>query len=77
MSTLFQGIVIGAETKKILFIGVKNKFCYVCNKAKMEKKEIADHTCYKNYCGPSTGMETSVIVEAFKRSVQDYGLIYK
>lgn len=74
---MLQGVVIGAETKKILFLGVKNKFCYVCSKAKNKKTDVPDHVCYKNYCGPSTGMETSIIVEAFKRSQMDYGIIYR
>ncbi|XP_054259250.1 uncharacterized protein LOC128983994 [Macrosteles quadrilineatus] len=67
-------IIIGAETKKILFLGVKNKFCFTCSNS---RKKRQDHICYKNYTGPSTGMESSVIVEGFKRSEEDYGLIYK
>lgn len=69
--------MIGAETKKILFLGIRNKFCYVCAKAKKAKTDVPNHVCYKNYCGPSTGMETDIITEAFKRSEKDYGLIYR
>ncbi|XP_039278729.1 uncharacterized protein LOC120350228 [Nilaparvata lugens] len=68
------GVIIGAETKKILFIGVRNKFCFSCTNP---KKKNAEHVCYKNYTGPSTGMESSIIVEGFRRSEEDYGLIYK
>ncbi|XP_039290407.1 uncharacterized protein LOC111056373 [Nilaparvata lugens] len=68
------GVIIGAETKKILFIGVRNKFCFSCANP---KKKNAEHVCYKNYTGPSTGMESSIIVEGFRRSEEDYGLIYK
>ncbi|XP_054265988.1 uncharacterized protein LOC128988593 [Macrosteles quadrilineatus] len=74
---IFQGIVIGAETKKILFLGVRNKFCYVCTKAKTAKKETPPHECFLNYNGPSTGMESNVIVEAFRQSEAEYGLVYK
>lgn len=65
--------MIGAETKKLLFLGVRNRFCFACTNPKKKK----EHLCYKNYNGPSTGMESSVIVESFCRSEEDYGLIYK
>jgi hypothetical protein len=41
-------IIIGAETKTLLHIGVRNKYCYICNttESETEKKE---HTCFKNW----------------------------
>lgn len=72
--SFFQGAIIGAQTKKLLYLGVRNKFCFACANPKKKKD---DHLCYKNYTGPSTGMESSVIVEGFRRSEEDYGLIYK
>lgn len=73
----FQGVVIGAATKKILFLGVRNKFCYICTKSKTAQEEIPHHECFVNYTGPSTGMESNVIVEAFRQSEKEYGLVYK
>jgi hypothetical protein len=70
-------VIIGAETKKLLYIGVRNKFCYVCSKHKNKGSEPPKHECFLNYQGPSTGMEGDIIVEGFKRSEEDYGLIYK
>lgn len=67
-------MIVGAETQKLLYLGVRNKFCFAC--ANPKKKKV-DHLCFKNYNGPSTGMETSVIVEGFRRSEEDYGLIYR
>lgn len=67
-------MIVGAETQKILFLGIRNKFCFACANPKKKKVE---HLCFKNYNGPSTGMETSVIVEGFRRSEEDYGLLYR
>lgn len=35
------------------------------------------HACFKNYVGPSTGMEQQIIVEGFCKSIEQHGLIYK
>lgn len=51
--------IIGQKTKKLLYVGVKNKFCYVCATTNSE------HRCYKNYTGSSTGMEQCIFVEGF------------
>lgn len=32
---------------------------------------------HKNYEGPSTGMDSTVLVEGFNSSITDYGLKYK
>lgn len=55
---------------------VKNKYCMIC--ARSENKNILapDHTCYKNYNGSSSGMESVAIVEGFKHSFPNQGLIY-
>ena len=70
------GIVVGKETKKLLHVGVRNKYCSVCARAKTEGKEAAEHECHKNWEGASSSMETSIIVEAFKESESKYGLRY-
>lgn len=70
-------MIIGAETKRILYLGVKNKFCYVCTKSKNANVNVPEHNCTVNYRGSSTGMESKIIVEGFKRSEQDYGMYYK
>lgn len=72
-------LIIGFETKKVLHVGVRNKYCATCTKAQQLKKEPPEHKCYKN-CGrdqSSTAMEADIIVEGFKQSVERRGLIYK
>nr|CAD7257524.1 unnamed protein product [Timema shepardi] len=71
-----RGVIIGAETNKVLFLGVRNSFCSFCAHHKENKKTIPDHICYKNYTGPATGMEQDIIVEGFNQSVQQHGLVY-
>ncbi|XP_031327666.1 uncharacterized protein LOC116182986 isoform X1 [Photinus pyralis] len=64
--------IIGAKTKKLLYIGVRNKYCYVCARATVLK----DHDCFQNWHGTSTSMEADIIVEGFKKSVKTHNLIY-
>ena len=32
------GIIIGTKTKKLLYLGVRNKYCSICDRAEAEKK---------------------------------------
>ena len=67
--------IIGAKTKKILFLGVRNKFCSICEHNK--KREVAIvHKCFKNWEGSSTSMESDIILEGFKTSAETMGLIF-
>lgn len=72
-----QACIIGARTKKILFLGVRNKYCAVCSRSAVAKNELlAEHHCYKNWKESSTSMESDIIVEGFKRSIEMHGLKY-
>lgn len=68
--------IIGKKTGKILFLGIKNKYCCICAKAAKEKMDPKEHRCFKNYDGPSTNMESEILVEGFKKSISMYNLIY-
>ncbi|XP_046145924.1 uncharacterized protein LOC123989247 [Osmia bicornis bicornis] len=72
------GVIIGYHTKKVLFIGVRNKVCRICRCAAKKKEEPRKHTCFKNWSASqaSTAMESDAIVEGFKTSVEKRGLIY-
>jgi len=73
------GAIIGYHTKKILFVGIRNKFCAICNMAERKGVESQIHKCYKNFDrnASSTRMESDAIVEGFKCSIEMHGLIYK
>ncbi|XP_029053622.2 uncharacterized protein LOC114881126 [Osmia bicornis bicornis] len=72
------GVIIGYHTKKVLFIGVRNKVCKICRYAAKKKEEPRKHTCFKNWgtSQASTAMESDAIVEGFNTSVEKRGLIY-
>ena len=70
------GIIIGQETKKILHIGVRNKYCAICAQASRKGEEAKDHKCFKNWDGASSSMETDIIVEGFKTAEEKHGVRY-
>jgi hypothetical protein len=67
---------VGAKTKKVLFVGVRNKYCCICQKASKNNMDPKEHICFKNWNLPSTAMEADIIVEGFKKSIDMHNLIY-
>ena len=55
------GVTFGKETKKLLYIGVRNKFCSAC-----EKGSNKEHECFRNWDGSSSSMESDIILEGFR-----------
>ncbi len=70
------GIVAGAETKKLLAIGVKVKTCLICDKAANSGKEPKPHDCGKNWDQSSQAMEAQIFLEAFSEAEQVHGVRY-
>ena len=54
-------IIIGLETRKILYLGVRNKYCSICNKA--TDGNILLHHCFRNWDESSSAMETDIILK--------------
>lgn len=73
------GAIIGYCTGKILFVGIRNKYCTLCDVAERKGVEPRAHKCYRNFdCNASsTSMESDAIVEGFKCSLEMHRLIYK
>ena len=69
-------VIFGLHTKKLLFIGVRNKYCSTCCIAQYKKALVPPHKCYKNWTGSSCSMEADIIVEGFKLSESMHGLRY-
>ena len=69
-------IIIGAETKKILHVGVRNSSCYICATAENKNEEPKVHKCYKNWSKSPQAMEADIIVEGFKEAEAKHGLRY-
>lgn len=58
--------IIGVYTKKVIYYGVKNKYCHTCALSYAKMCPPNSHECNINYFGPSSGMETEIIVEGFQ-----------
>ena len=69
-------VIIGKETGKILFLGVRNKFCSICSRADNLNQHPAKHTCFKNWNSSSSAMETDIILEGFLQCEIQHGLRY-
>ena len=63
-------VIFGHETGKLLYIGVRNKYCTACTQG------IENHVCYKNWDKSSSEMETDIIVEGFKVAEKMHGIRY-
>ena len=68
--------IIGRETNKLLFLGVRKKYSSVCSIAKAKTTDVPEHHCFKNWDGSSSAMEQDIIVEGFSKSEQMHGLRY-
>ena len=69
------GIIIGKATGKILYMGVRNKYCAVCyNKA--YDGNPPQHTCFLNWNGSSSAMEADIILDGFRNCEEQHGVRY-
>ena len=56
-------VIFGKDTRRLLYVGVQNKFCTVC-----AKDASKSHKCYKNWSGSSSSMESDIILEGFHKA---------
>ena len=71
------GVIFGAATKELLFIGVRNKYCSVCAINNRRGTPIPDHKCFRNWSGSSCSMEADIILEGFQQSERMHGVQYR
>ncbi|XP_063232486.1 uncharacterized protein LOC134536623 [Bacillus rossius redtenbacheri] len=70
-------IIIGFYTKKLLFLGVRNKYCTACIRSERMEMEHTPHLCFRNWSDSSTAMEADIIVEGFRFCEDKYKLQFK
>lgn len=72
-------VIFGRETGLALHVGVRNKYCATHERAERCNREPPPHKCFKNWGRDqsSTSMETNIILEGFKTSIETNGLIYR
>lgn len=66
------GIIIGQATGKLLYIGVRNKYCTACTQGITKE----NHTCFKNWDESSCQMEPDIILEGFQQAEAEHGVRY-
>ncbi len=65
-------IIIGKATGKLLYLGVRNKYCAACAQGVSTEK----HQCYKNWTSSSSEMETDILLEGFCAAESTHGVRY-
>ena len=70
------GVIFGAETKKLLYIGVRNKYCIICRKAHNQGVDAKYHNCFSNWKKSSQAMESDIILSGFLEAESVHGLRY-
>ena len=68
-------IIVGVYTKKLLYVGIKNKYCNICSLAKSAGQTAREHICFHNSEHSSQAMEADAILEGFQ-SCEQFGLRY-
>lgn len=69
-------VIIGNATKKLLYMGVRNKYCSICTVASNKGTTPKEHNCFKNWDGSSSAMESDILVEGFRAAEVMHGLRY-
>ncbi|KAJ8914141.1 hypothetical protein NQ315_016219 [Exocentrus adspersus] len=69
-------VIIGKLTGKLLYLGVRNKYCSICARATNRRDFAQAHLCFKNWTGSSGAMESDIVVEGFKASMDMHKLKY-
>jgi len=57
-------------------VGIRNRYCIICQRAKNKKLSPPEHTCFMNWKKGATSMEADAIADGFKQSVELHGLKY-
>ena len=65
-------IIVGKATGKLLYIGVRNKYCTACTQGIPKE----NHTCYRNWDASSSQMKTDIMVEGFYQCERVHGVRY-
>ena len=69
-------VIFGLETKQLLFLGVRNKYCSICAVAEHKGVSPAQHSCYRNWKSSSCAMESDIVAEGFRLSEATHGLCF-
>ncbi|GFR19395.1 uncharacterized protein TNCT_409081 [Trichonephila clavata] len=68
--------IVEFRTKKVIYMGVRNRYCMVCSRAAAANEQADRHCCSKNWHGSSSSKEANIIQEGFMNSFAMYGIKY-
>ena len=68
-------IIVGVHTKKLLYVGIKNKYCKICSLAESAGRTAREHVCFRNWEHSSQAMEADAILEGFQ-CCEQFGVRY-
>ena len=73
------GVIMSNHTGKVLYVGIRNKYCSFCDYYERNNLPCKPHACYKNYDrnASSSKMEADAIVSGFVQSIEMHNLIYR
>lgn len=71
---LLQASIIGYRTKKVLFAGVRNRYCVTCERASHKNIDVPKHVYFFNWKKGATSIETDAIAEGFEKSIEMHGV---
>lgn len=69
-------VIIGAQTRKVIYADTRITTCYVCQKKRNLDVPIPNHKCFKNWEKSATAMESDIILAGFSSSIKMYNLVY-
>ena len=64
------------RTRKIVYYGVRNKICCICDMAKAKKQKPKEHKRFKNWSKSANSMEKRILVQGFTQSMEMHGVMY-
>lgn len=57
-------------------MGIRNRYCAICQRAKNKNISIPNHTCFLNWKMGATSMEADAVADGFRQSINMHGLKY-
>jgi len=58
----------------VLYVGIRNRYCVICERAKNSENSVEEHICFLNWSKGATSIEADAISEGFLKSVSLHGL---
>ena len=69
-------VIIGAATKKVLYVDVNNRYCIICFKAFSKGEQAKPLICLKNWQESTHALEANAILEGFNKCGKMHGVRY-